>query len=126
MLLPQHTDYRAFCKTPAVQRTTRCKVTAATLYADAQGDNIRFEISAGRFLRGMIRIIMQKLLLIGQGKMSVAEFQRDLISEEPSPVIRCAYPQGLYLSQVKYPFLEIPSRSELFNTLAEESRWKAV
>lgn len=126
MLLPQHTDYRAFCKTPAVQRTTRCKVASATLYADERGDNIRFEISASRFLRGMIRIIMQKLLLIGQGKMSVEEFERDLISAEAPPIIRCAYPQGLYLSQVKYPFLEIPSRSELFNTLAEKSRWKAV
>lgn len=126
ILLPSHTDYRAFCKTPAVQRTTRCKVTAATLYTDENRDNIRFEISASRFLRGMIRIIMQKLLLIGQGKMSVDEFERDLILEEPPPVIRCAYPQGLYLSQVKYPFLEIPSRSELFNTLADPSRWKAL
>jgi tRNA pseudouridine38-40 synthase len=126
MLLPQHTDYRAFCKTPALQRTTRCKVTSATLYADEQGDNIRFEISASRFLRGMIRIIMQKLLLIGRGQMSVEEFERNLISTEPAPVTRFAYPQGLYLSKVKYPFLEIPSRSELFNSLAQERRWRKV
>jgi tRNA pseudouridine38-40 synthase len=126
MLLTQHTDYRAFCKTPAVQRTTRCKVTVATLYTDEQGDNIRFEISASRFLRGMIRIIMQKLLLIGQSRMSVEEFERDLIAAEPPPIIRCAYPQGLYLSQVKYPFLEIPSRSELFNSLAQKSRWREI
>ncbi len=126
MLLPLHTDYRAFCKTPAVQRTTRCKVTSATLYTDEQGDNIRFEISASRFLRGMIRIIMQKLLLIGRGKMSVEQFEQELISKETPDVIRCAYPQGLYLSQVKYPYLEIPSRSELFNSLAIEKRWKSV
>ncbi len=126
MLLPKYDDYAAFCKRASVQRTTRCKVTAATLYADGQGDNIRFEISASRFLRGMIRIIMQKLLLVGRGKMSVDEFENHLISKEPPTVIRCAYPQGLYLSQVKYPFLEIPSRSELFNSLVKENRWTAV
>lgn len=125
-LLPEYDDYRAFCKNLAVQRTTRCKVTAATLYADAQGDNIRFEISANRFLSGMVRIIMQKLLLVGRGKLSVAEFEHHLISKEPPAVMKSAYPQGLYLSQVKYPFLEIPSRSELFNSLVKDNRWKAV
>jgi tRNA pseudouridine38-40 synthase len=69
---------------------------------------------------------MQKILLVGRGKMSVEEFERDLISAAPPAIIRSAYPQGLYLSQVKYPFLEIPSRSELFNSLVQESRWKAV
>lgn len=126
MLLPKHNDYRAFCLTPAAQRSTRCKVTAATLYVNEPGNNIRFEISAGRFLRGMIRIIMQKLLLVGSGEMSVDEFENDLVSEEPLKLVRCAPAQGLYLSQVKYPFLEIPSRSELFNSLAQENRWKAV
>lgn len=126
MLLPEHNDYRAFCKTATLQRTTRCKVTAATLYVNERGDNIRFEISASRFLRGMIRIIMQKLLLVGCGKMSLDEFENDLNSKEPPEIVRCAYPQGLYLSQVKYPFLEIPSRSELFNSLTQENRWKAV
>ncbi len=126
MLLPKYDDYRAFCKNVAVQRTTRCKVTAAALYTDDQGDNIRFEISANRFLSGMIRIIIQKLLLIGRGKMSVDEFEYDLISKEPPIVMKSAHPQGLYLSQVKYPFLEIASRSELFNSLVKENRWKTV
>jgi tRNA pseudouridine38-40 synthase len=126
LLLPKYTDYRAYCKTASVQRTTHCKVQSANLYVDESGDKIRFEISAGRFLRGMIRIIVQKLLLIGRGELSVDEFESHLISKETPKVIRAAHPQGLYLSKVKYPFLEIPSRSRLFNSLAEESRWKPV
>lgn len=125
-LFPRYHDYRAFCKSPAVQRTTICRVTSANLYVDKTGDKIRFEISANRFLSGMIRIIVQKLLLIGRGELSVDEFESHLISKETPQVIQAAYPQGLYLSKVKYPFLEIPSRSELFNSFAEEGRWKSI
>jgi tRNA pseudouridine38-40 synthase len=126
LLLPKYDDYRPFCKNASALRTTICKITDANLYTDERGDNIRFEITANRFLKGMVRIIMQKLLLIGRGELTVDEFEAHLISKETPKVIKGAYPQGLYLSQVKYPFLEIPSRSELFNTLARESRWKAV
>jgi tRNA pseudouridine38-40 synthase len=125
-LLPRYNDYLPFCKNASAQRTTICKVTSANLYVDDSGDNIRFEISANRFLSGMIRIIMQKLLLIGRGELSVDEFENHLISKETPKDIKGAYPQGLYLSQVKYPFLELPSRSQLFNSLAQENRWKVV
>lgn len=126
LLLPGHDDYAAFCKQASAQRTTRCKVAAANLYVDKSGDNIRFEISANRFLSGMIRIIMKRLLQIGSGKFSVDEFHDLLISGRKGEVIPGAYPQGLYLSQVKYPFLDIPSRSQFFNSLVQEGRWNHI
>jgi tRNA pseudouridine38-40 synthase len=126
LLLPKYDDYRPFCKNLSKQRTTICKVSKSSLYVDDSGDNIRFEVSANRFLSGMIRIIVQKLLLIGRGELSVDEFEHFLISKEIPATNIGAYPQGLYLSQVKYPFLEIPSRSELFNSFARESRWNAI
>jgi tRNA pseudouridine38-40 synthase len=125
-LLPRYDDYLPFCKNASAHRTTICKVTSAQLYVDQRGDNIRFEISANRFLSGMIRIIVQKLLLIGRGELTVDEFEQHLISKETPKDIKGAYPQGLYLSQVKYPFLEMPSRSELFNTMADVSRWREI
>jgi tRNA pseudouridine38-40 synthase len=125
-LLTKYDDYQPFCKNLSVHQTTICKVTDANLYTDASGDNIRFEISANRFLNGMIRIIVQKLLLIGRGELSVDEFESYLISKETPRVNKGAYPQGLYLSQVRYPFLKIPSRSELFNSLVKDGRWKEV
>jgi tRNA pseudouridine38-40 synthase len=126
LLLPKHDDYYAFCRNPPAHRTTLCQITSADLYVDKTGDNLRFEISANRFLYGMIRIIMRKLLLIGYSKLSYDEFQHHLSSKEPFKVKKGAHPQGLYLSQVKYPFLEMPSRSELFNRLVDASRWKSV
>lgn len=123
-LLPKYEDYRPFCKNVSKLRTTLCRVTQAHLYTDEGGDNIRFEISANRFLSGMIRIITQKLLLIGRGELSVDEFEGHLISGETPKDIIGASPHGLYLSKVRYPFLDIPSKSELFNWMVAESRWK--
>lgn len=119
-LLPKYDDYRAFCRKAAVHRTTICRVTVAKLYRNETGDQVRLEISANRFLKGMIRIIVQNLLQIGEGKMSVAEFEQQLITRHTDKETKGAYPQGLYLSSVKYPFLEMPSRSGLFNALVQK------
>ncbi|MEJ0031642.1 MAG: hypothetical protein WDO15_15260 [Bacteroidota bacterium] len=96
-----------------------CNITSANLYTDKNGDNLRFEISANRFLNGMIRMIVDRLLMIGRGELEVDELENILKSTEPVEFIRSAYPQGLYLSKVRYPFLDIPPRSELFNSLID-------
>lgn len=124
-LLPNYTDYRAFCRNTSGHRTTLCHVTAAKLYVNEHENMIRFQISANRFLNGMIRIIMKKLLHVGRGKITLEEFENQLRLKEHA-VVKGAYPQGLYLSKVRYLFLDIPSRSELFNSLAQKEQWKIV
>ncbi|SDD20681.1 tRNA pseudouridine38-40 synthase [Mucilaginibacter pineti] len=110
-LLPLYNDYRAFCKMPDRIDHTICNVTSAALFVDSNGDKLRFSISANRFLSKMIRIIVGKLLEIGRGDMSVDEFEHYLISKETPKTIIPAYPQGLYLSKVTYPYLDLPCRS---------------
>ena len=124
--LSRYEDYRPFCKNVPSDKPTTCKIISADLYVDKTGNNVRFEISANRFLNGMIRIIVHQLLRIGRGESSVDEFEQHLVSKEPPRIMRAAYPQGLYLSQVKYPFLELPAKSELFNSLVRENRWKKI
>lgn len=110
-LLPNYSDYRAFCRTPADYDHTLCHVSSAQLFVDKSGDKIRFQISANRFLGRMIRIIVGRLLEIGNGELSVEEFEHFLISRQTPKVIDPAYPQGLYLTKVIYPYLDIPSRT---------------
>ena len=117
-LLTQYNDFRALCKTPANYRTTICNVSSAILYTDASGDKLRFQISADRFLGRMIRIIMGKFLDIGRGVLSVEEFENYLITKETPKTFDPAYPQGLYLSKVTYPYLDIPPRAE-FSTILQ-------
>jgi tRNA pseudouridine38-40 synthase len=109
-LLTRYDDYRAFCKRPNDYRTTVCKVTSATFFCDPSGDRFRFQICADRFLGKMIRIIVGKLLVIGQGKLSVEEFESYLVTKETPAIFEPAHPQGLYLSKVTYPYLDRPPR----------------
>jgi tRNA pseudouridine38-40 synthase len=122
-LLTQYDDYKAFCKNVAQYRTTICKVTAADLFVNTTGDMIRFQISANRFLGSMVRIIVHKLIEAGTGKLSVEEFEKFFITGVGPEIIRPARPQGLHLSRVVYPFLDIPARSEFLITLG---KWERV
>jgi len=127
-LLPLYNDYRGFCKSPDRHEHTSCFVSSAALFADSNGDKLRFQISANRFLSKMVRIIVGRLLDIGLGKMSVDEFEHHLISKETPKIIVPAYPQGLYLSKVTYPYLDIPPRTS-FSAILQNSvdaDWQAV
>jgi tRNA pseudouridine38-40 synthase len=126
-ILTQYNDYRAFCKTPNVYRTTICNVTAAQLFVDSSGDRIRFHISANRFLGRMIRIIVGKLLEIGKGELSTEEFESWLITKQTPKVLEPAHPQGLFLSKVTYPYLDIPSRADFPAFLQNKTnQWQAI
>lgn len=119
-LLPLYTDYRAFCKMPNRIDHTICNVTSATLFTDKSGDRLRFHISANRFLSKMIRIIVGRLLDIGRGDISVDEFEHYLASKQTPKIIIPAYPQGLYLSKVTYPYLDLAPRTTFLGMLRNE------
>ena len=119
-LLPNYSDYRAFCKSPNKYEHTICHVSEARLYTDARADKIRFHISSNRFLGGMIRIIVGKLLKIGTGHLSVAEFENYLSSKQTPKIIIPAYPQGLFLSKVTYPYLDLPPRTEFADIMRND------
>ena len=122
-LLPKYSDYRAFCKMPDRIDHTICHVSTASLYTDKNGDRIRFHISANRFLSKMIRIIVGRLLEIGKGEMSVDEFEHYLAERITPQIIIPAYPQGLYLSKVTYPYLDLPVRSTFAGMMSEGVDW---
>lgn len=127
-LLKKHTDYRALCKSPDQYKHTHCTISSAKLFCDSKGDKLRFQISSDRFLHGMIRAIVAKLLKVGTNEISVDEFENYLIKKESQSNLEFAYPQGLYLSKVVYPFLDIPARTEfsaIFQNTAEKE-WQLV
>jgi len=66
----------------------------------------------------MIRIIVGRLLEIGKGEMSVNEFEHHLAEKITPAIIIPAYPQGLYLSKVTYPYLDLPVRSTFSGIMA--------
>lgn len=122
-LLPQYDDYAGFCKQPHLHNTTICKVSKATLFQTKDKKKLRFQIVANRFLRGQIRIIVQKLLEIGLGKFSLEAFEACFLQKERPQLIPPAHPQGLFLSKVSYPGLELPNKATF--TLLEDA-WEEL
>jgi tRNA pseudouridine38-40 synthase len=68
----------------------------------------------------MIRIIVGKLLEIGTGGLSVADFEQNLKTKVTPKTIIPVYAQGLYLSKVTYPYLDLPLRSIFGRILQSE------
>ncbi|WP_256001853.1 tRNA pseudouridine synthase A [Pedobacter deserti] len=122
-LLPFYKDYRCFCTGPDKYEHTICNVMSATLAIDPRGDKLRFHISSNRFLAKMIRIIMGQLLKIGRGSLSVDEFQSYLVTRSIPKFLDPAHPQGLYLSKVTYPYLNLPARTD-FSLISASSEWR--
>jgi len=120
-LLPLYKDYRAFCTHPDKYEHTLCFVRSASLMVDQNGEKLRFQISSNRFLGKMIRIIMGQLLKIGKGLMSVDEFESHLISKQTPALITPAHPQGLYLSKVTYPYLDLKPRADFSAILQKQA-----
>ena len=127
-ILPSYTDYRAFCKCPDRVEHTLCYVSEASLFINATGDRIRFHISANRFLSKMIRIITGRLLEIGRGEMTVDQFEYHLANKKTPKSIIPAHPQGLYLSKVTYPYLDLPPATTFVNGLIKsiQPNWSGI
>ena len=119
-LLTNYNDYGCFCKSPLKYEHTICHVSKAQLFSNADHTRLRFYISSNRFLAGMIRIIVGKLLEIGNGELSVADFEQYLKTKVTPKTIVPVYAQGLYLSKVTYPYLDLPSASIFGRMLQNE------
>jgi len=119
-LLTNYNDYGCFCKSPLKYEHTICHVSQAQLFFSADHSRLRFHICSNRFLSGMIRIIVGKLLEIASGELSVADFEQYLKTKVTPKTIIPVYAQGLYLSKVTYPYLDLPSRSIFGRILQSE------
>lgn len=127
-LLMKYKDYSAFCKSPDKNDSNICNVSSAKLLEGMNGGRIRFQISSNRFLKGMVRIIVRKLIDVGVGELSVEEFETYLAGTATPKNTIPAYPQGLYLTKITYPFLNIPPRTEhsvVFQTDVENA-WREI
>ncbi len=116
-IIPNYSDFRALCKTPDKHTSTICNLKSIKLFHNQDKDRLRIQFTSDKFLKSMIRIIVYKLLEIGTGKLSIEEFENNLKSTETLPFTNLAYPQGLYLSEISYPFINIPPRDEMFAIL---------
>lgn len=100
-LLTTVEDFTTFAKLNSNNKTNICRVMRAEWRQD--GDMLTFTIRADRFLRNMVRAIVGTLVDVGRGRYTVPQFEDIVRSRDLSRSSAGAPPQGLFLSDVRYP-----------------------
>jgi len=94
-------DFGCFCKANADNHTNICNVFEAS-WIEAE-EQLKFQISANRFLRNMVRAIVGTMLEIGRDRLSLNEFETIVKSGSRSDAGPSVPAHGLYLTAVEYP-----------------------
>jgi len=100
-VLPDYHDFEALSKINLQNKHHLCNIFEARW--KKFGDKLVFRITANRFLRGMVRILVGTMLEVGKGEMNIAEFKELIEGKKRINAGAAAPAQGLYLSDVIYP-----------------------
>lgn len=116
-LILETRDFKPLCKQPDSYNNTLCQIKKSELFVNEEQGRLRFTITGNRFLRGMVRICVFFLLKVGSGKMTLEEFGKILNQEKDLKEKLPAHPNGLFLSRVEYPFLQLNDSHNLIKML---------
>lgn len=93
-------DFSSFETQPTENDDPICHVQRLTVFR--QGDHLRIETYADRFLKQMVRSIVGTLVEVGLGKRSPESLSTILAARNRSTAGKTAPPQGLFLVRVDY------------------------
>lgn len=100
LLIGMH-DFESFSRVKTDVNNFNCDIKAA--FWIEEGETLVFNITANRFLRGMVRAIVGTLLDVGTGKLSITDFSAIINSKDRQKAGAAAPAHGLYLTAVEYP-----------------------
>lgn len=111
-LLLGYRDFYPFCKSDTDVKTMKCELRQAEWKWQAEEKKLVFHIAANRFLRGMVRLIVGMCLNVGLGKLSLDEVRKAMDQQTRIAKSLSVPPQGLFLTDIRYPFIEEASPIE--------------
>lgn len=100
-MLLDYEDFGAFCKSHADVKTTLCHVTEAR-WVQLSNYEWRFEITANRFLRNMVRAVVGTLIEVGRGRLTLDDFHRVVEGKRRSDAGDSMPGNALFLVDIKY------------------------
>ncbi|MBQ8126792.1 MAG: tRNA pseudouridine(38-40) synthase TruA [Prevotella sp.] len=100
-LLLTYEDFGAFCKSHADVKTTLCHVTKAE-WTEMSSGQWRFEITANRFLRNMVRAVVGTLIEVGRGRMTVDDFRKVIEGKRRTEAGESMPANALFLVDIRY------------------------
>lgn len=100
-LIMNYNEFLPFCKAGSDNLNYKCEINSSEWnFVDK---HCYYSISANRFLRGMVRLIVGTCLNAGYGKISIGEIKNCMESQAPLPVQLSVPAQGLCFDFVEYP-----------------------
>ncbi len=110
-LLLEYEDFTSFSKLNTDTKTNICHVTSAR-WVQLSDHEWRFEITADRFLRNMVRAIVGTLMEVGRGQLTLDGFRQVIEQQDRCAAGDSVPARGLFLVNVKYedPPLTLPVR----------------
>ncbi|WP_300597119.1 tRNA pseudouridine(38-40) synthase TruA [Niabella sp.] len=100
-LLKRFKDFSSFSKTNTQVKTFNCNLMESH-WALEQGV-YRYQVTANRFLRGMVRALVATMLRVGRGSLSLEAFEAIIKKTVCGSAYFDAPAHGLVLTQVRYP-----------------------
>jgi tRNA pseudouridine38-40 synthase len=99
-ILQQYRDFKTFCKQGSDTPHFLCDLTEASWSHDQYSGT--FKISANRFLRGMVRLIVGMTLRIGRHQLTLDELRKALDDQVQLKKSESAPAHGLHLTLIQY------------------------
>lgn len=100
-LIQKKTDFEAFSKIHTQVNHFRCTIHSAVWRQE--GHLLLFEITANRFLRGMVRGLVGTMMAVGKGRLSLDDLEAIFKSKDRKKAGENAPAYGLFLTKVDYP-----------------------
>jgi tRNA pseudouridine38-40 synthase len=99
-ILFEYEDFTSFAKLHTDNKTNICKIYKAEW--QQSGNQLKFTISADRFLRNMVRAIVGTMVEIGTGKLQPTDLRKIIEDKYRNSAGVSAPAQGLFLVDVGY------------------------
>ncbi len=107
-LLLEYEDFTSFSRTNTDTKTNICHVRSAR-WVQLSDYEWRFEITADRFLRNMVRAIVGTLMEVGRGKLTLDGFRKVIEQQNRCAAGDSVPARGLFLQKVEYENLTGPT-----------------
>jgi tRNA pseudouridine38-40 synthase len=102
-IFPQYNEFFPFCKTHSGVDHYRCDLRDAHWELLPDQHRLVFHVTANRFLRGMVRLMVGACVQAGMGQIS-PDAVRDALERQVALPKHLSVPaEGLYLTRVEYP-----------------------
>ncbi|MBV8254119.1 MAG: tRNA pseudouridine(38-40) synthase TruA [Chitinophaga sp.] len=100
-IIKEYEDFTTFSKRNTQVRTFICRIEES--YWKVDGERVVYNVTANRFLRGMVRGLVGTMLRVGRGKLTMDEFRAAIESKDCTNADFAVPGHGLFLMKVRYP-----------------------